>query len=229
MRTNLQILTIMRKSSFSIFLLATAFFSCGQKAGNGQTALAVNDTTAVIERVESIYNEVFACQNKGEGFNGEEYSIAKIAEELVPDSVAFYLYEAPYGQTAENNFIELRFENGKVHDGYFWGTSDEFVDAREGYYPGFAVWQMKDIQSEGGALSFLIDSRGVDYSSGPVSTDIHQMTEAFEKGYHPWEQRSKFFQDTVRYTCTFTPEALTITRKSKYDSGTRRFTRKSSE
>lgn len=64
----------MRKSSFSIFLLATVFFSCGQKGNNEQTALpTVNDTTAVIERVKSIYNEVFACQNKGEGFDGDAY------------------------------------------------------------------------------------------------------------------------------------------------------------
>lgn len=316
-------------TSFCIFLLATASFCYGQKGNNGQTAsLPVNDTTAVIERVESIYNEMFACQNKGEGFdgdayisarlkalweslpegeliysadvwtgvqdfdslilkgvgvdgqrnslrrdelrkdtfvvtvrfqtsdkgrtntayvktvyerggwyiddithsfNGKEYSISEIADEQVPDSVVYYLYEAPYGQTAENNVIELRYEDGKPCDGYFWGTSDEFSDAREGFYPGFAVWQMTEIRTTGDTLSFLIDSRGVDYSSIPVSTDIHQMAEAFEKECRPWEQESKFFQDTVRYTCTITPETLTVNRKSKYDNGTRRFIRKSSE
>lgn len=41
----------MKKASFSIFLLATAFFCFGQKDGNGQTAaLAVNDTPSTIEQ-----------------------------------------------------------------------------------------------------------------------------------------------------------------------------------
>lgn len=43
----------MRKSSFSIFLLATAFFCYGQKDGNNEqtTALAVNDTHSSIEQL----------------------------------------------------------------------------------------------------------------------------------------------------------------------------------
>lgn len=146
-------------------------------------------------------------------FKGEEYSIVEIAKMQIPDSVAYYYKAATNG---ESNIIELKYKDGKITDGYFWGTSDEFCDAREGYYPGFAVWPMKEIQVNDNTLTFLIDSRGETYSSGPVSVEIHSMAEAFEKGYHPWMQKSRFFQDTVRYTCTLTPESVVISHKSKY-------------
>lgn len=83
----------MKKSSFSIFLLATAFLCYGQKGNNGQTAsLPANDTTTVIERVESIYNEVFACQNKGEGFDGDAYisTNLKALWESLPEGELIY-------------------------------------------------------------------------------------------------------------------------------------------
>ena len=142
------------------------------------------------------------------------------------DSTAYYFCETPFEQKAESNIIELKYKDGKITDGYFWGTSDEFCDAREGYYPGFAVWPMKEIQVNDNILTFLIDSRGETYSSGPVSVEIHSMAEAFEKGYHPWMQKSRFFQDTVRYTCTLTPESVVISHKSKYNGGERSLIRK---
>lgn len=83
----------MRKSSFSLFLLVIAFFCYGQKGGNGQTtALAVNDTTAVIERVKSIYNEMFACQNKGKDFDGDAYISTKLRAlwESLPEGELIY-------------------------------------------------------------------------------------------------------------------------------------------
>ena len=146
-------------------------------------------------------------------FKGEEYSIVEIAKMQIPDSVAYYYKAATNG---ESNIIELKYKDGEITDGYFWGTSDEFCDAREGYYPGFAVWPMKEIQVNDNILTFLIDSRGETYSSGPVSVEIHSMAEAFEKGYHPWMQKSRFFQDTVRYTCTLMSKVLILNGKSKY-------------
>ena len=146
-------------------------------------------------------------------FKGEEYSIVEIAKMQIPDSVVYYYKAATNG---ESNIIELKYKDGKITDGYFWGTSDEFCNAREGYYPGFAVWPMKEIQMNDNILTFLIDSRGETYSSGPISVEIHSMAEAFEEGYHPWMQESRFFQDTVHYTCTLMSKVLILNGKSKY-------------
>lgn len=316
----------MKKSPIILILLAIiSFTGCKRNASETQKTLTSSDSTAVIEQVEKMYNELFACQNKNENFDtdsyistnlktlweslpenelvysanvwtglqdfdslilegsgadgqrngwrrderrkdtivvsvrfrafdggeintahvkmvyerngwyiddivhtfkGEEYSIVEIAKMQIPDSVVYYYKAATNG---ESNIIELKYKDGKITDGYFWGTSDEFCDAREGYYPGFAVWPMKEIQMNDNILTFLIDSRGETYSSGPVSVEIHSMAEAFEEGYHPWMQKSRFFQDTVRYTCTLTPDSLVISHKSKYNGDERSLIRKTLE
>ncbi len=89
---------------------------------------------------------------------------------------------------------------------------------------------MKEIQVNDNTLTFLIDSRGEAYSSGPVSVEIHSMAEAFEKGYHPWMQNSRFFQDTVRYTCTtHSDNTLILKCKSKYHTDSNTFKKKTLE
>lgn len=140
------------------------------------------------------------------------FSVARIAKGYAADSIAYYLWEYDASNLHdEDNVIELRFRDSMVVDGFFWGTSDEFYSAREGFYPGFSVWRMQDISMAGDTLTFLLDSRGVDYFSGPLGLDVRSATEALHQGYPLWRQLAfEYFQDTVRYSGILRPDTLLI-------------------
>lgn len=48
----------------------------------------------------------------------------------------------------EDCYMELYLENGILKKGYFWGTTDEFEQAREGYECGYFVMPMTDIKQD---------------------------------------------------------------------------------
>ena len=65
------------------------------------------------------------------------------------DSTSYYYYYSNYPfHDCEDNIIEFSYKNGEIVDGYFWGTSDEFRDAREGFYPGFFVLRLEQISNK---------------------------------------------------------------------------------
>lgn len=160
-------------------------------------------------------------------------SIAGIARGYAADSIVHYLWAYDeFNLHQEDNVIELRFKDSVVVDGFFWGTSDEFYDAREGFYPGFSVWQMQDISMAGDTIGFMLDSRGVDYFSGPLALDVHTAMEAKREGCHLWRQFSfEYFQDTVRYQGRLMQDTLLLFKeKSKFPYyEEHRFVRKTEE
>ena len=120
------------------------------------------------------------------------------------DSTSYYYYYSNYpSHDCEDNIIEFSYKNGEIVDGYFWGTSDEFRDAREGFYPGFFVLRLEQISNKKDSIVFTLDSRKTQYLSGPVNIRHHSSDEALKHGYHHWRQNDKFFQDSVRYCGTF--------------------------
>lgn len=131
------------------------------------------------------------------------------------DSVVYYAYAEPYSEC--ENILELSYKDGQVAGGYFWGTSDEFSEAREGYYPGFFVLPMEHIQHHGNGFSFVLDSRKTHFLSGPVKVTIHSTADAIKQGGHLWMQESKFFHDSISYQTSFSKGGLIIHKhKSKY-------------
>jgi hypothetical protein len=160
-------------------------------------------------------------------------SISDIARGYAADSIVHYLWEyGEFNTHQEDNVIELRFKDSVVVDGFFWGTSDEFYDAREGFYPGFSVWQMQDISMAGDTIGFMLDSRGVDYFSGPLALDVHTAMEAKREGCYLWRQFSfEYFQDTVRYQGRLMQDTLLLFKeKSKFPYyEEHRFVRKTEE
>jgi hypothetical protein len=74
-----------------------------------------------------------------------------------PDSVVLYEYVYPYNteDLVENHYIELRMRGGSV-SGRYYGTTDDFDSAREGYLPGFFVTSMNDLRMDAGSISFSL-------------------------------------------------------------------------
>lgn len=133
------------------------------------------------------------------------------------DSMEYYIFQEEYDECS-TSILELSYKDGKVATGYFWGTSDEFSEAREGYYPGFFVLPMENIQNHGDGFSFVLDSRKTQFLSGPIKVTFHSTADALKKGGHLWMQWAKVFQDSVGYQASFSKEGIVIHKhKSKYD------------
>lgn len=133
------------------------------------------------------------------------------------DSMKYYIFQEEYDECS-TSILELSYKDGKVATGFFWGTSDEFSEAREGYYPGFFVFPMENIQNHGDGFSFVLDSRKTQFLSGPIKVTFHSTADALKQGGHLWMQWAKVFQDSVGYQASFSKEGIVIHKhKSKYD------------
>lgn len=126
----------------------------------------------------------------------------------------FYFHEEE--NAWESNIIRLTMDGERVESGLVWCNSDEFSEAREGYYPGFTVLPMTAIEQSGDTLRFSLDSRDSKFFSTPIDINICSIDEAWHKGYHLWNQEPRYFADSVAYTCLLSAENLEIIGKSKY-------------
>jgi len=82
--------------------------------------------------------------------------------------IVTYEYVYPYNtpDLIENHYIVLD-TSGPALTGWYYGTSDEFDSAREGYLPGFFVAPMADVEVSAEAISFAL-SRPERFFSSPV-------------------------------------------------------------
>ncbi|OPZ87796.1 MAG: hypothetical protein BWY74_03311 [Firmicutes bacterium ADurb.Bin419] len=67
----------------------------------------------------------------------------------------------------EDHYIIIEFMNDRYY-GRYYGTSDDFDTAREGYYPGFFVSEMRDLVIENDEIEFSIKLQNSDVFSKPV-------------------------------------------------------------
>ncbi|MBN2826755.1 MAG: hypothetical protein JXQ26_02135 [Tissierellales bacterium] len=67
-----------------------------------------------------------------------------------------YTYEHNTETLVEDHYIVLDTSNEKMV-GWYYGTSDEFDFAREGYYPGFFVLPMKDLEVSDQVITFTLE------------------------------------------------------------------------
>ena len=84
----------------------------------------------------------FTVMNRG--FSGSEVKLIGIYE---------YVYEYNSDEWNENHYMEFKKLDGKQH-GTYYGTSDDFDDAREGYPPGFYKQTMENIVITDTSVSF---------------------------------------------------------------------------
>jgi hypothetical protein len=78
-----------------------------------------------------------------------------------------YDYENDTENLIEDHYIVLEAVNGKL-EGRYYGTSDDFDEAREGYYPGFFVSNMQYLQIRDDEITFIIDLQKSDLFSKQV-------------------------------------------------------------
>lgn len=102
--------------------------------------------------------------------------------------VGIYEFEYPYNteNLNENHYIVLVHENGTL-SGKYYGTSDEFDEAREGYYPGYFVSDMNNLRIENDSIYFAINISNKDILKNKVNISIKSTNDAILWGNSNWE------------------------------------------
>ena len=132
----------------------------------------------------------------------------------VPDSVLVYEFVYPYNTATlvENHYIELSMHGASVR-GRYYGTTDDFDSAREGYLPGFFATTMNDLRIDGGTISFTLAPW--DYYTAPrtpgMDPDASTTDETRWKGPQLASSRSYrgvVTQDSIILESPFGPRAF---------------------
>ena len=136
------------------------------------------------------------------------------AQERVDIDTLWYRYHNPEQDyypdlLPEDCYMELYLENGILKKGYFWGTTDEFEQAREGYECGYFVKPITDIKQDKDSISFRLDI--VTTSSGekvntfvkaPIDRHIRSWQEAMSR-YQTWEPFTDRMEDEIQMSISF--------------------------
>jgi len=74
-----------------------------------------------------------------------------------------YLYEYNTVDLIENHYIE--FKDGKA---FYYGTSDDFDEAREGYLPGFFSTEILDFKISDNTIDFTVNVSNSNFHKSPI-------------------------------------------------------------
>jgi hypothetical protein len=99
-----------------------------------------------------------------------------------------YVYPDNTKDLIENHYIVLTKTNDNL-TGLYYGTSDEFDKAREGYLPGFFVSPMDRFQINGDTIRFVLNTNNNDFLTQPIDLKIQSRKEAINSGYKNWENK----------------------------------------
>jgi len=99
--------------------------------------------------------------------------------------VYYFDYQQDSADLIEDHYIVIETYEGKLR-GYYYGTSDDFDHAREGYAPGFFVAQMKDLNIVNGTIRFDIQLFSRDIFSAPVDLSYKQSDTVSVESNAPW-------------------------------------------
>lgn len=129
---------------------------------------------------------------------------------IIEHILGTYKYDYPNDSVvlAEDHYIVFELINDKLIARYY-GTSDDFDEAREGYQPGFFVLDMVDLRFEGKTFSFDLTPSEGDMLAEPVDLEHRTAEESLEEGNLTWAQNMEF--ETLSYEATYAEGIITIT------------------
>jgi hypothetical protein len=99
-----------------------------------------------------------------------------------------YVYPNNTSDLIENHYIVLINNDNKL-EGFYYGTSDEFDEAREGYLPAFFVTKMEDLIINNDTIKFTLHIQNSDLFTQPVDLKYKTTTEALNAGFIKWENK----------------------------------------
>ena len=79
--------------------------------------------------------------------------------------------------------------DGNKLTGYYYGTSDEFDEAREGYLPAFFVKKIDNLEIMGDSIRFTLNVNNSDFLTQPVDLKYKSTEDALNSGYKNWENK----------------------------------------
>ena len=101
-----------------------------------------------------------------------------------------YEYIYPYNSEdlIENQYIVL-IKNKEGYSGWYYGTSDEFDEAREGYLPAFFVTEMLNLKISNDTIKFKLAITDNDLLTETVTLKLRSTEEAIKAGYSKWSNK----------------------------------------
>jgi len=122
-----------------------------------------------------------------------------------------YRYEYEYNTDSlqEDQYIVLEVDESTLQ-GWFYGTSDEFDDGREGYLPGFFVAEMKNLEVIEGALSFTVRLSSEDCFAEPVPLQYRRFEEVPSARFQRWQGPTGIESSETRYEGMITDQGIEL-------------------
>jgi hypothetical protein len=122
-----------------IFLITILLFACNSQPNSKKAQQSIEaDSVAVKQLPEELFEQEPETHRK-----------------LYLNGI--YEYDYPYNtkDMNENQYIAFKKEGDSVR-GWYFGTSDEFDEVREGYLPGYFVSEIEDLTIKGDSIFFYI-------------------------------------------------------------------------
>lgn len=105
----------------------------------------------------------------------------------------------------EDCYMEMYMKSGKLTRGFFWATTDEFDERREGYTCGYFVLPMTEIIHEDDSITFklrLLKTKDGDilnnFVKAPVDYHIRSWQEALTY-YQIWTYFNSSLKEEIHF------------------------------
>lgn len=118
----------------------------------------------------------------------------------------------------EDQYLVIeKTDEGKL-TGFYYGITDDFDEAREGYLPGFFVSEIDSIVNVGNSVVFTFVVNAANTFTTQVPLDIRTSSEAYER-LKPWGiYPEKIY--TIQYKGEIKGETIFVKGKTSYDNKT---------
>ncbi len=122
---------------------------------------------------------LFGCKHEEKSHNDKTIDIYK------------YTYQYNSDNLIEDHYIVLE-KSGNTVNGWYYGTSDDFDETREGYLPGFYVKEMEELKIDNDTIKFKLNVKFEECYSKPISLEYKNINQ-LPKSFHKWDVGSMTF------------------------------------